>query len=309
MAIPTVRFAPSPTGAFHLGNFRTAWVADALARRLGGELVLRFEDIDGPRVLPGAEARQREELAELGLSWGRAYRQSERHERHRALFERAAREERIYPCFCSRREVQAAVAGLASAPHAPAPVYHGACRAWGPAERRAAEAARPRDVTMGWRFRDADPSGARDFLVARTAALDGAGFTPAYPWACAIDDYDGGYSVLVRAWDLESAAAQQRALHALVAGWEGPRPVPAVFHTALITDDAGRRLEKRTPGVTWPELKARAGSAAAVAERLAASFAAEWPADPSVLRAWIAPGALGGESRRERRVSELGFAG
>src|SRR5262249_19544333 len=156
--------------------------------------------------------------------------QSEARARHWEVFLGAVREGRVYPCFCSRKEVREALAGLASAPHAAPPVYSGQCRDLRERQARPAPGA-------GWRLRAQDPTGGQDFRVPHPAGAepDEASFVPAYAWACAIDDADGDYRLLVRAWDLESSAEPQRQ----VQRWLGLRELPAVFHTALVTRDDG----------------------------------------------------------------------
>jgi hypothetical protein len=79
-------------------------------------------------------------------------------------------------------------------------------------------------------------------------------FTPAYHWACAIDDYDGRYGLLVRSWDLGPAAPLQRAIQSWVGVFEGQVSVPSLFHTSLVVQNNGHRLEKRTRGVTLSDL-------------------------------------------------------
>lgn len=233
-----MRFAPSPTGAFHVGNFRTAWISKQWALALKQPWVVRFEDIDKPRVVAGAQALQLAEMAELGLIPDRILLQSERYERHRALFEQARKDGAIYPCTCSRKNV---LEELASAPHGPEALYSGHCRKNKPTIL-------PNSVA--WRFHDDDPSGEKDFLVART---DPGAFTPSYHWACAIDDADGDYALLVRAHDLAAATSLQRKIQR----WMGLERFPAVFHTRLVVSDDRHRLEKRTRGVTWADLKAQ----------------------------------------------------
>lgn len=240
-----VRFAPSPTGAFHLGNFRTAWISHQWARALGKPWCVRFEDIDQPRVVPRAQQNQLEEMSRLGMIPDELTLQTANRKRHWELFEKARREGVIYPCSCSRKEV---LASLASAPHGPDAVYSGHCR-----RRPAGEA----KESLAWRFKNDDLSGTQDFIVARTDGEGGeASFVPAYHWACAIDDWDGRYDLLVRAFDLETAATVQRRIQAWLAQ-ETPGVFPAVFHTSLVTADDGHRLEKRTKGVTLPEWLAR----------------------------------------------------
>src|SRR5512141_2316701 len=130
------RFAPSPTGPLHLGNARTALLAWLAARASGSSFVMRVEDLDGPRVRPGMEARILDELRWLGLDWDEGpdvggptgpYRQSERRDAYVRALDRLRADGRVYPCFCSRAEIAAA----AQAPHASdeGPRYPGTCAA------------------------------------------------------------------------------------------------------------------------------------------------------------------------------------
>lgn len=285
-----IRFAPSPTGTFHLGNLRTAWISHWWARRLGKPWILRFEDIDGPRVVPGAQECQTADMTAIGLHADQVLVQSQFHSRHTELFEAARREGRIYACNCSRKEVLQAIQGAASAPHTEPPLYSGACRA---REGLPPVSGHP---TLGWRFKCADPSGHQDFIIGRTDP-SGGNFSPAYNWACAIDDWDGKYDLLVRAWDLEHVAIQQRAIAAWLNERSGLGIEPAVYHTALVTGDAGERLEKRTKGVTLAELNERGISPREVALLFEKSF----HEDSST----FAPGRLWGEGRKSITLSEL----
>lgn len=293
-----VRFAPSPTGRFHVGNLRTAWVSERWARGLGEPWVVRFEDIDVPRVVAGARERQLADLAALGLVPDRVELQSAWRERHFELFGRAEREGVVYACTCSRKEVQDALAGIASAPHGESPIYSGHCRNLPLDHSR-----RPGAGGVAWRFRSAvDESGTRDFIVARTATLigDAASFVPAYHWACAIDDFDENHRLLVRAWDLAESTDIQREIQSWLAVVERRPPIfPAVFHTSLVTRNDGHRLEKRTEGVTLDELRA-AGRAPA---EIVALFVGSFSDSTSTLE----PGRVFGEARRERTLAELGF--
>src|SRR5947207_9077433 len=137
------RLAPSPTGAQHVGNARTYLIAWLRARGLGGRLALRVEDIDSPRVKAGAAAQARDDLRWLGLDWDDGpVVQTERLALYESALRRLQQEERVYPCTCTRGDVERA----ASAPHdervsgPPAPgaaaVYPGTC-----SRRRVADAA------------------------------------------------------------------------------------------------------------------------------------------------------------------------
>src|SRR5256885_597537 len=117
------RFAPSPTGAMHLGNARTALLAWLAVRSAGGHMALRVEDLDRARITPDAEARLIADLRALGLDWDEGpdrggpagpYRQSERTALYDEAVERLLSSGRAFLCSCSRADV----ARAASAPHA-----------------------------------------------------------------------------------------------------------------------------------------------------------------------------------------------
>ena len=138
-------------------------------------------------------------------------------------------------------------------------------------------------------------SGQDDFIVARTAVEENPGianFVPSYHWACAIDDSDGNYKLLVRAWDLESAVKSQQAIQK----WLCPdsKLIPDVFHAALITNDDGSRLEKRTRGVTLFEVRQAGVTPQLLVHAFEKSFS--WREE------WLKSG---GEPRRAIPLSEL----
>src|SRR6516225_948150 len=108
-AVPVGRLAPSPTGAQHVGNARTYLIAWLAARSVGGHVVLRMEDIDSPRIKPGAAEQALEDMRWLGLDWDdEPFVQTQR----LPLYENALRElqakELVYPCTCSRKDVELA---------------------------------------------------------------------------------------------------------------------------------------------------------------------------------------------------------
>jgi glutamyl-tRNA synthetase len=305
-----VRFAPSPTGRFHIGNLRTAWISHEWARAWGEPWVVRFEDIDAPRVMPGAREEQLADMRALGLVPDEIPVQSAAHARHWEVFVRAVREKRVYPCFCSRKDVREALEGAASAPHPVAGAlpanYSGRCRGL-------TELPVPSEhglPSLAWRFAvEEDPTGRADIIVGRSSpALDDRGlpaerasYAPAYHWACAIDDLDGGYRLLVRAADLAEVVPQHRAIMGWLARSEGREPrFPAVFHTSLVTQNDGHRLEKRTRGVTLGELR----DAGFSAERLIELFRRSWRQE--LIGQW-SPGRVFGEDRERMTLTELGI--
>lgn len=148
------RYAPSPTGALHLGNLRTALVAWLQVRVAGGVFVLRMEDLDTTRNRKGCTEGILRDLRRIGLDWDEGpdvggplgpYSQSGRHHCYRAAFERLDAGGRIFPCFCSRKDIREA----ASAPHGAAVVYPGTCRHARSGGQRTPEDAGP---APAWRF-------------------------------------------------------------------------------------------------------------------------------------------------------------
>src|SRR5437763_17019109 len=146
---PTVvgRLAPSPTGAQHVGNARTYLIAWLSVRSRGGRLILRIEDIDSPRIKPGAAEQACADLRWLGLDWDDApVVQTQRLPLYEAALARLQSLEPVYPCTCTRADVDRA----ASAPHAEheGAVYPGTC-----AGRRAADALALAGRPYCWRVR------------------------------------------------------------------------------------------------------------------------------------------------------------
>jgi len=274
------RFAPSPTGPLHLGNARTALLSWLAARARGGAYVMRLEDLDAPRVRPGAEEGILADLRWLGLDWDEGpdvggpvgpYRQSERMERYALALSRLKEGKLAYPCFCSRAEVLVA----AQAPHGPGdegPRYPGTCRDLSPEEVRRRAQRRP----PAWRFRVppgevvfqdevhgpqrrevAAESG--DFVVARA---DGV---PAYQLAVVVDDAAMGMTQVVRGDDLLGSTARQLLLYRAL-GLAAPR----FAHVPLLCGEDGARLAKRHGALTLAELRERGADPRAVAGLLAA---------------------------------------
>lgn len=246
----TGRFAPSPTGDFHLGNLRTAALAWLAARTSGRRFILRIEDIDRQRSKPEFEARQLADLAAIGLDWdGEVVRQSERY----GLFEDALRRlqdrDLTFECFCSRREIQEA----ASAPHAIPGHYPGTCRNLTPDQReerrRAGRKAsiRLKTPVTNWTVTDryaGSYSGDVDDMVLRRA--DGMW---AYNLAVVVDDAAQGVDQVTRGDDLLSSAPRQAALAHLLA-----LPEPEYVHVPLVLGPGGKRLAKRDGAVTLRDI-------------------------------------------------------
>lgn len=296
-----VRFAPSPTGHFHVGNFRTAWVSWTLAQALKEPWIIRIEDIDTARVQEDSWTNpvtgQLAEMKTLGLFPNQIHRQSERYARHAELFQKAMAEGTIYACDCSRSDVREALRTLASAPHVREPEYSGYCRARSPMRTL-----KPVE-TLAWRWKSPDPSGRFDQVIARTKP-NGSAFQPGYHFACAVDDTDGGYRLLVRAWDLSSAEKTQK----MIRSWVKPGAATRVYHAALVTGDTGVRLEKRTAGITLQELKNRGFTP----EKLIKNFESTFEATQAITDIETAEQdafhfPILGETRTSITLSELGI--
>jgi len=247
------RLAPSPTGALHLGNVRTFMIAWLRARSCGGKVILRTEDLDHPKDKPGAAAQAIEDLKWLGFDWDEEFVQSERKEIYRHARDILLERGLLYPCVCSRRDVENAQ----SAPHAGEQLhYPGTCRgrfaSWD-------EAAKVRPPC--WRFRVPDdavvafddvfaghceqdvPKTLGDFPVSRDEG--GAGYT----LAVVADDLLMGVTEVVRGDDLLAATpAQILIANALVASGDpifANAKLPDYCHVPLVVGPDGRRLAKR----------------------------------------------------------------
>lgn len=244
----TTRFAPSPTGALHLGNVRTFLVNYLLARQNGWRVLLRVEDLDGPRVKPHATGEMLEELAWLGLEWEEpiVY-QSQRTNAYQSALAHLAEAGEAYPCVCSRKDVEQA----ASAPHREDGelCYSGACRGRFTSAAHAAEltgrpaAWRVRVPTGAIAFRD-EFSGEHNLDLSR----DGGDFvickndgTAAYQLAVVVDDAAAGVNAIVRGDDLLDSAAKQILLRRLL----GLRGDVRYWHLPLVVGSDGKRLAKR----------------------------------------------------------------
>jgi glutamyl-tRNA synthetase len=241
------RFAPSPSGDLHVGNLRTALLAWLCARQTGRDFVLRVEDLD--RVREGAEQRQLDDLAGVGLDWdGPVVHQSQRARYYDAALASLAGRGLVFECFCTRREVLEAP----SAPHAPPGSYPGTCRDLTTSERD--ERRRERPAALRLRAAVADftvedvlhgtVTGVVDDVVLRRG--DGA---VAYNLAVVVDDAQQGIDQVVRGDDLLSSAPRQAYLATLL----GATP-PTYVHVPLALNTDGKRLAKRDGPVTRTEL-------------------------------------------------------
>ena len=238
------RFAPSPTGPLHLGSLVAAVGSWLSARSAGGEWLVRMEDLDGPRVVPGAADEILRALERYGLTWdGEVAVQSGRTGLYEEALARLRAAGLAYDCGCTRAEV----ARAAGAPDASDPVdgggavYAGTCRP-GLAPGRAARAVRFRvpegpvafeDRVRG-RIEEEVSRAVGDFVVRRA---DGPF---AYQLAVVVDDAEQGVTEVVRGGDLLDSTARQIVLQRSLG-----LPTPAYAHLPLVLGPDGKKLGKR----------------------------------------------------------------
>jgi glutamyl-Q tRNA(Asp) synthetase len=252
------RFAPSPTGYLHLGHVRSALEGWRAAREAGGRFLLRIEDIDHTRCRPAFTDAIIEDLRWLGLDWdGPVRKQSEHFDDYRAMLSRLDRMGLLYPCFCTRREIQAEIARAGGAPQGDmGAAYPGICRKLSAAEREArrhsaADYALRLDVgealartgPLHWYEGEArieaEPAALGDVVLARKE------MPTSYHLAVTVDDALQAVTLVTRGIDLFAATHIHRLLQALL-----DLPTPHYQHHPLLTDASGKRLAKRDRALT-----------------------------------------------------------
>lgn len=270
------RLAPSPTGLLHLGHARTFWIASQRACAAHGKLWLRDEDLDPQRSKPEFAQAMRDDLRWLGLTWDAEMRQSERIPAYRQAMETLVRGGFVYPCRCSRKDLQQAT----QAPHEDTddePVYTGRCR---PHPETHTTATHTLEPNTNYRFRVPDRDAVRfldehagpqtfipgceptadfgDFIVWRKDGL------PSYQLACVLDDAAMSITEVVRGRDLLKSTARQMLLQRALG-----LPTPRYFHCDLMRDVAGVRLAKRHDALSLRALRERGMTPADILAHLA----------------------------------------
>jgi glutamyl-Q tRNA(Asp) synthetase len=273
MPRPVFRFAPSPNGFLHLGHALSALLNADEAKRTGGRLLLRIEDIDPTRCRPEFEEAAYEDLAWLGIEWEKPVRrQSEHFEEYRAALERLERAGLVYPAFESRSEIARLVKEREAEsaklwPNDPdgAPLYPGKARELSGEERTRRRAMEPFAMRLDMPtalaragrnlvWREEDDGATRE--IAGTPDLWGDVIlgrkeTPAsYHLAVVLDDALQGVTHVVRGMDLFESTAIHRLLQELLG-----LPAPIYRHHRLLLDRDGKKLAKRTKSTTLRDLR------------------------------------------------------
>jgi glutamyl-tRNA synthetase len=278
------RLAPSPTGYLHLGHARTFWIAQQRVLAANGVLIFRNEDLDSARCRPEFVVAMYEDLKWFGFAWQEGpdcggpfgpYNQSERRDLHLAALQKLRDAGAIYPCTCSRRDIQSA----ASAPHATDDelIYPGSCRPSVTLSHTGGEGRGEGDrpniakSEFSWRFRAPDGetisftdghSGPQQF----TAGKDFGDFVvwrpddvPAYQLAVVVDDAAMQITEVVRGEDLLLSTARQLLLYRALR-----LAPPSFYHCPLMLDDTGVRLAKRHDALSLRALRAKGASPASL---------------------------------------------
>lgn len=251
----TVRFAPSPTGLIHIGNARTALLNALVARREGGQFVLRFDDTDRERSRREFADQTEADLDWLGIAPDRVVRQSDRMELYAEAAERLRAAGRLYPCYETQDELERR-RRLQLARGLP-PVYDRAALALSDEDRRRldAEGRRPH-----WRFRLHDVEIAWDDLVRGSSHVACASLSDPvlvredgsylYTLPSVVDDIDLGVTKVIRGEDHVTNTGVQIQIFEALGG-----PVPAFGHHNLLTSTSGEGLSKRLGALSLKSLR------------------------------------------------------
>ena len=285
----TTRLAPSPTGDLHLGNLRSLLVGWALARRLGWNVVLRIEDLDGDRCRAEWEAVIIQGMRWLGMDWdGSERRQSDRIDQYASAMRPLSEAGLVFSCQRSRRELRAAAEAL-GAPHA------------GEGSTISTVAMRPTSPDrLGFTRRagnhrlmvDPRPETVRDELLGEQEVDVSGRFgdpivwtwrdTPSYQLAVVVDDLDQGVTDVVRASDLLPSAGLQQRITGLLGG-----DAPRWWHLPLLLDEGGRRLAKRDGDLTLGRLRSEGTRPEMIIGLLARTCEMQEDADPMTAEAFV----------------------
>jgi glutamyl-Q tRNA(Asp) synthetase len=279
---PVFRFAPSPTGALHLGHALSAFIDFDLCQRAGGRFLLRIEDIDRTRCRPEYEAAIHDDLRWLGIAWEEPVRrQSEHMAAYQAALDRLTAMGLLYPALMTRVQIEAATAGR-NWPHDPdgTPLYPGADRDLDPDTARARMAsgapfsqrlrtdlAVTKAGPLSWSEQGSGPDGETGTVAAMPTAwgdvvLARKEMPTSYHLSVVVDDALQGVTTVVRGRDLFHATS----IHVLLQKLLG-LPSPTYHHHRLLLDADGRKLSKSERSPALAALRA-AGATASDVRRL-----------------------------------------
>ncbi len=281
MAVPVLRFAPSPNGELHLGHALSAITGYEMARRLGGRFLVRIEDIDVGRTREAYVAGIFEDLAWLGLTWEQpVLRQSEHFPVYRAAAARLESQGLLYPCFATRAEIEVA-ATLGQVDPDGAPLYPGVHKQLQPGDvasrkargepfalrldmAKAIELARERLGDARLRFTELGAAGEPNTIYAHPERWGDAVIvrkdTPtSYHLSVVVDDARQGVTHVTRGRDLYAATDLHRLLQVLL-----DLPEPRYHHHRLLKDNDGRKLSKSARDTSLRSLRKAGISAAEV---------------------------------------------
>ena len=283
------RFAPSPTGPLHAGSLLAALASWLDARANRGQWLVRIEDVDAPRTVPGADRLILSQLADCGLhpdeppQW-----QSNRTARYRAALDQLAARALVYPCGCSRTDIEAATAGQPARPRHAELRYPGTCRHGLQGKDARSWRLRTEGAHIVWTDRAAGPqSQAVEAAVGDFVLLRADGYF-AYQLAVVVDDADQGISHVVRGVDLMDNTARQIWLQQCL-----QVQTPKYLHTPLVLGPNGEKLSKQNGAQAIDSanplqalnlaaralgLPAQTGDVAQALSTWTAQFAQAWPA-------------------------------
>jgi len=263
-SLVVTRFAPSPNGSLHLGHAYSAIIAHDLARERGGGFLLRIEDIDGTRSRPALADEFRRDLEWLGLEWEDVPAQSTRLESYQEAANRLIEMGLLYPCTCTRKEIEALNPGRGSDGF----IYPGTCKG------RLVQAGRPAALRLDveqamanlgelvWEDEIAgamvaDPRELGDVVLVRKDE------PASYHLAATLDDAADGVTLVTRGVDLFGATHVHRILQGLL-----KLPVPRWHHHGLLTDDTGKKLAKSRNSPSLADRRDSGEDGRALAERI-----------------------------------------
>jgi glutamyl-tRNA synthetase len=279
------RYAPSPTGRLHLGNVRTALLAWLSARLQGGKFYLRIEDIDTARVVQGSADQAMRDLEWLGLDWdGKVEYQTQRLELYEDALSDLRKRDLTYPCFCSRKTIQQAVAQKNTESQASGMlVYPQTCR--GLSDEQQHQKAKTKSAAI--RLKTQQGKSEFDDLICGVQAIDlqnqmgdfvlkRADGLHAYQLAVTVDDIEQGISEVVRGADLLNETFKQRYL----ASFMSATPIDYA-HVPLLLDAKGNKMSKRDGSESIDHY--RAAKPELSDQRLAGSLVASFAHDLGLL--------------------------